>query len=173
VLIPRVLLVAFLLNPDVGLTLIRYLAPPFAMGAALVLVPFIREMKQRKKGGAAPEPKNPLGLGTAIRMTLMFQVVLMVVHVIREEFGAGGVLWSAGIVGLTDLDALTLAMARLGQQEGMLVTAAKAIGIGVLSNTMFKLGVAMGLGRGEFRKLAAAGLGLLGLASVVALWIWW
>jgi uncharacterized membrane protein (DUF4010 family) len=173
VLIPRVVLVAFLLNPAVGLELLRYVAPPFAVGVALVAVPFVREMKQRRTGGAVPEPRNPLGLGSAIRMTLVFQVVLMVVHVIREEFGVGGVLWSAGIVGLTDLDALTLAMARLGQQEGMLRTAAQAIAIGIFSNTLFKLGVALTLGGSKYRKLVAAGLGLVGLASVVALWMWW
>jgi uncharacterized membrane protein (DUF4010 family) len=173
VLLPRVLLVAFLLNPQVGLELVRYLAPPFAVGTALVVVPFMRQIKQRRKSGSAPEPKNPLGLGSAIRMTLMFQVVLMAVYLVRQEFGAGGVLWSAGIVGLTDLDALTLAMARLGQQQEMLSTAAKAVGIGVLSNTLFKLGLAVGLGAPAFRKMMAAGLGLLAVASAVALWVWW
>jgi uncharacterized membrane protein (DUF4010 family) len=106
-------------------------------------------------------------------MTLMFQVVLMVVYVVEQEFGARGVLWSAGIVGLTDLDALTVAMARLGRQPEMLTTAAKAIGIGVLSNTLFKLGVAVALGATAYRKLVTLGLGLLALASVVALWAWW
>jgi uncharacterized membrane protein (DUF4010 family) len=106
-------------------------------------------------------------------MTLMFQLVLMVIHVVEQEFGARGVLGSAAIVGLTDLDALTLAMARLGQQQDMLVTAAKAIGIGVLSNTVFKLGAAVALGGSAFRRMAAAGLGLLALASAVALWVWW
>jgi uncharacterized membrane protein (DUF4010 family) len=173
VLVPRVLLVSFLLNPDVGLELIRYVAPPFAVGAALVTVPLVRGLRERHKGEGGPEPRNPLGLGSAIRMTLIFQVVLMLVHVIRTEFGAGGVLWSAGIVGLTDLDALTLAMARLGQQEGMLRTAAQAIGIGVLSNTLFKLGVAVALGGPAYRKLVAAGLGLMAAASAVALWAWW
>jgi uncharacterized membrane protein (DUF4010 family) len=172
VLLPRVLLVAFLLNPEVGLALVRYLAPPFAVGAAMVALPFLRQVKQRQQS-AAPEPKNPLGLGSALKMTLMFQLVLMVIHVVEQEFGARGVLGSAAIVGLTDLDALTLAMARLGRQPEMLVTAAKAIGIGVLSNTVFKLGVAVALGGPVFRKMAAAGLGLLALASATALWAWW
>jgi uncharacterized membrane protein (DUF4010 family) len=173
ILLPRVLLVAFLLNPAVALALIRYLAPPFVAGAALVVIPFVREMRQRKKSGDQPAPRNPLGLASAIRMTLMFQVVLMVVYVVEQEFGARGVLWSAGIVGLTDLDALTVAMARLGRQPEMLTTAAKAIGIGVLSNTLFKLGVAVALGATAYRKLVTLGLGLLALASVVALWAWW
>ncbi|HET7038492.1 MAG TPA: MgtC/SapB family protein [Gemmatimonadales bacterium] len=172
VFIPRVLLIAFLLNPGVALALIRYVAAPFAVGAALVAVPFVREMRQRKPSGRQPEPRNPLGLGSAIRMTLMFQLVLMVVWVVEQEFGARGVLWSAGIVGLTDLDALTLAMARLGQQAEMVTTAAKAIGIGVLANTLFKLGVALGLGGAAYRKLVTLGLGTLAVATGVALWIW-
>jgi uncharacterized membrane protein (DUF4010 family) len=55
----------------------------------------------------------------------------------------------------------------------MLGTAAKAIGIGVLSNTVFKLGVAVALGGAAFRKMVLAGLGLLGLASAGALWVGW
>ncbi len=173
IMLPRVLLIAFLLNPDVGLALLPYLIPPLLVGVALVAVPFVREMKHRRKSSAAGEPRNPLGLWSAIRMTLMFQLVLMVVHVVREQFGAGGVLWSAGLVGLTDLDALTMAMTRLGEQEGMLATAARAIAIGVLSNTLFKGGLAAALGRENYRKLAVGGLVLVAAAVGAALWIGW
>jgi uncharacterized membrane protein (DUF4010 family) len=77
------------------------------------------------------------------------------------------------VVGLTDLDALTLAMATLARQDGLLPTAAKAIGIGVASNTLFKLGLAVALGRGRYRKFAAAGIGVLAATTAAALWVWW
>jgi uncharacterized membrane protein (DUF4010 family) len=172
VLLPRVVLLAFILNADVALALLRYLAPPFVVGVALVAWPFAREMRHRVKG-SAPEPRNPLRLGSAIRMTLAFQVVLMAIHVVEGAFGSGGVVWSAAVVGLTDVDAITVAMARLGERPEMLGTAARAIAIAVLANTGLKLGVTVVLGAPAFRRVASVGLGLLAAASAGALVVWW
>jgi hypothetical protein len=46
---------------------------------------------------------------------------------------------------------------------------AQAIAIGVLSNTVLKLAVALFLGRGEFRRIAGLGLVALAAASGVGL----
>jgi uncharacterized membrane protein (DUF4010 family) len=106
-------------------------------------------------------------------MTLAFQVVLMAIHVVERAFGSGGVLWSAAVVGLTDVDAITVAMARLGERPEMFGTAAKAIAIAVLANTALKLGVTVVLGAPAFRRVASVGLGLLAAASAGALVMWW
>ena len=69
------------------------------------------------------------------------------------------------------MDALTLAMNRMGATTGMAGTAAFAIAIGVLSNTVLKLTVATVLGTPAYRRVASSGLLLLGLASVAGLWL--
>jgi hypothetical protein len=51
------------------------------------------------------------------------------------------------------------------------VLAAEAIAVGILSNTVFKLAVALVLGVGAFRRMAAAGLVTLAAASCLGLWI--
>jgi uncharacterized membrane protein (DUF4010 family) len=77
-------------------------------------------------------------------------------------------LASGAIFGLTDVDALTISMAR-GLPGVSLETAAQALSIGVLSNTALKATVALSLGSGSFRWLAAGGLTLIGIGLVISL----
>ncbi len=171
-LLPRLVVITLLLNADVALRLLPYVAPMFVVGVALTARPVIRGLSQRGPADLS-SVRSPLRLWSAIKMTLAFAVVLMVVHEVERLFGSGGVLWSAAIVGLTDTDALTLAMARLGQRPDVLVVAAKAIAIGVLANTMFKLGVTVVLGTPAFRKVASLGLLVLAVAGAGALVVGW
>jgi hypothetical protein len=48
---------------------------------------------------------------------------------------------------------------------------ARAIAIGILSNTVLKLALVLSLGRGEFRRIAGLGLAALGVATGVGLWL--
>jgi hypothetical protein len=68
------------------------------------------------------------------------------------------------------MDALTVSMNHLGS-TGMVPLAARAIAVGVLTNTVFKAALAMVVGKGRFRWLALAGLALLAAASVAGLLI--
>jgi hypothetical protein len=76
------------------------------------------------------------------------------------------VLASAAVFGLTDIDALTFAMAAMGPAPADVAVAARAIAIGVLATSLFKAAVASALGAPRFR--AIAGAGVLGLAIAVA-----
>jgi uncharacterized membrane protein (DUF4010 family) len=111
--------------------------------------------------------RNPLQLGAALQMALLFQGVLMGVYAARERWGASGVFTSAGILGLTDVDGLTLSMTRGVALQVSPEVAATAIGIGVLSNTAMKLGLALLLGARRF-KLVAGGALVLMLGSLAA-----
>jgi len=173
-LFPRVLLVSLVLSPPMALRLLPYLLPPLLAGAALVLVPLLRS---RAKGGAHKTSpitgqRSPLRLASAIKMTLAFQVVLMVVYLVQQQFGTGGVLWSAAFVGLSDLDALTLAMARLAGPD-LVVIAAKAVAIGTIANGVLKLGLTVTLGTAAFRRVASWGVAVILLVGAVALWAGW
>jgi uncharacterized membrane protein (DUF4010 family) len=76
---------------------------------------------------------------------------------------------SAALVGFTDMDSLTYSMVKLGSKHADATVAARALGIGVLSNTVLKALIVFILGRGAFRTLAGAGLGVLATASAAAL----
>jgi hypothetical protein len=90
-----------------------------------------------------------------------------------RELGAPAVLWSSALVGLTAMDGLPLAMARLGQRPEMVMVAARAMAVGALANAVLKLGVSVTLGAPAFRRVASLGLGLLVATGAAALWAWW
>jgi len=167
-LVVRVGILATVLRPAVGLALIPYLAPVLLVGAAALLV--VR--RRREEAGAPVEPaRNPLGLWSAIRMAVAFQVVLLLVPVVQHVWGVTGVLASAGVLGLTDVDALTYSMTQLASGAGAAGLGAQGIAVGILSNTGLKLAIALFLGRGEFRAVAGLGLAALGAASCAGLWL--
>jgi uncharacterized membrane protein (DUF4010 family) len=118
--------------------------------------------------------RNPLQLAGALQMALLFQLVLMAVHVARQSWGAAGVFATAAVLGLTDVDALTISMARDVAEAVSPAAAATAIGIGVLANTAMKLALAVVLGSPGFRAIAGGALALmlaaLGAALGVRLW---
>ncbi len=161
VLLPRVAVLSTLLNPAVALALLPYLAPPFVAGLLLVGILYVRLRRHAPSDEEATEERNPLRVGSAIRMTLAFQAALMAIQFVRSTFGSAGILVSAALLGLTDMDALTLSMNRLGNNPDSVTLAAQAIAIGVSANAVLKLGVALLLGGAAYRWRAAAGLALL------------
>jgi uncharacterized membrane protein (DUF4010 family) len=168
VLLPRIAIVSVVLNPPVGRALVPYLLPGFIAGAIIVA------MALRRPAGAVSaldEERNPLRLASAIQMALLFQVALTASTIAAQYWGNRGVISSAVVLGLTDMDALTVSMNHLATSPEMVALAAKAIAIGVLTNTVFKAAVATVVGTGRFRWLALAGLGVLAAAAVLGLWI--
>lgn len=172
VLLLRVLVVTLALNPALPLPLLPLLVPPFIVGAVIVTVSFLRSTRKPVPKGEG-DSHNPLRLGSALGMASGFQVVLMGVAFVRERFGDAGILPTAALLGFTDMDALTLAMTRLGHSGDVLHLAARAIAIGILSNTVLKLGISLTVGRGRFRRDATLGLLALGTGSLAGLWLFW
>lgn len=117
--------------------------------------------------------ENPLGLASSLQMALAFQVVLIVIAFMQQRIGNTGVLASATLLGLTDMDALTVSMTRLGADASLTRIAAEAIGIGVLSNTLLKLTLALVTGTQTYRMRVALMLGAMAIASCVGLWLAW
>jgi len=162
----RIGLLAGALNAEVARSAIPFLLIPLAVGFLMATALF----RRRETVPTKPQmPDNPLRLVAAIQLALLFQVVLYVVHWVRGSFGSAGVFASAALVGFTDMDTLTYSMVKLGSHGAEAAVAARALGIGVLSNTILKLLMVLSLGRGTFRTIAGAGLGALTLASAAAL----
>ena len=76
-------------------------------------------------------------------MAALFQIVLMAVHLANRLWGESGILTTAAVLGLTDVDALTMSMARGMSGAAPLELAARAIAIGVAANTALKLALAL------------------------------
>ena len=164
VLIPRVLVISAVLNPDVAIALLPRLVPPFIVGAGIVLFAWRRDVPSQ-----APEPestRSPLRFSSALKMTIAFQVALSLMAFVRVEFGNNGLYGTAAALGLTDVDALTVSMSTPSAQLPADL-AARVLAFGILVNTMMKLGLAIVIGRFKFRRIVSVGLGGLALASGV------
>ncbi len=170
VLPARVGLVTLVLSPAVARQALPYLAAPLVAGMVLVAIGLRRT---RMTGSDGVIHGSPLGLLSAIRMSVLFAAALAGINWIRAAWGASGVIATAVVLGLTDLDALTVAMARLGAErpDTLLALAAAGIAVGIMTNTVVKLGIALVVGRGRFRREAGIGLAVLAVAvgAVIAL----
>jgi uncharacterized membrane protein (DUF4010 family) len=170
VLFARVFIVTAALSMGTARALAPYLIAPAVIGGAIVGDAVWRQPS--RTGAGAPAERNPLRLLAAVRMTVAFALVLLVIPLVERLWGSGGVLGSAAILGLTDLDALTYTMARLGETSGDTALAARAIGVGLAANTLAKLGLAMVLGAAPFRRRAAPALSALALGVLAGLVFW-
>jgi uncharacterized membrane protein (DUF4010 family) len=162
-LFPRVLTATAVLNWPLAVALLPVMLPPFAVLAAATAWGVWRTPRQ---AGTTPASANPLRVAAALQMAVLFQGVLYAVDAAQAWFGQAGLLTSAAALGLTDVDALTVTMARgLGARAG-LDDAAQAIAVGILANTLLKATMAVVVGRGACRGLTASAL--LVVAAVLA-----
>lgn len=164
VLFVRVMVAVAVLNATLLPALIPLLIAPFVVGALAAFVP----LRDKSSGrGPVAAPRNPLQLISAIQMVLAFQVVLFVMEVANRRFGSAGLLGSAAVLGLTDVDALTVSIAYRVSQGVSPDVGAVALAVGILCNGLTKLALALAVGRGQFRVLASAGLAAITLAGLV------
>ncbi|MBZ0146249.1 MAG: MgtC/SapB family protein [Pseudorhodoplanes sp.] len=155
--------------------LLPTLAPPLA-SAAVILAGGAFCLLAGKTERQPPKlhVDNPLALGTALKLAAFIAFVLLCVAIVRPALGNPGVFVLGGISGLADVDAVTIAMARLGRGEVGPDIAAQAVLIAVAVNTGAKAVLAgwtggrpIGLLVGTISALAlAAGL----VASVTLNW---
>lgn len=113
--------------------------------------------------------KNPFSLVAAARFGLVFALVLLVVKLTERYAPVEGLYVVAGVAGLTDVDAITLSLAEFARQSGDLATAAAAIALAALSNTLVKCGMVVVLGSQPLRlrlMLATAAIVAVGLAAI-------
>ncbi|MGH7894528.1 MAG: DUF4010 domain-containing protein [Candidatus Binatia bacterium] len=97
------------------------------------------------------------------------QCVLLAVQLAHERWGSVGLLVSGAVLGLTDVDALTISMARSAVLGAAGETAARALAMGMLANTVLKFGVALVVGRARFRRLVTGGLAAIAAAAAASI----
>lgn len=120
--------------------------------------------------GQVPTVKNPLDITTAIKFALLYAAVVFLIEKTGNGLGSGFLAISF-FSGIPDTAALVMSMANQASDlpdSGTLSYTLAALGImvGVFSNTLVKLGLSVIFGRGQFRVLAATGLGITALANL-------
>jgi len=163
VLFFRVAIAVAVLNAALLPVLARYLAGPLivAISAVALAWPSLRGTK-----ADAAALKNPLQLLSAVEMALLFQVVLFAVYYMRQWVGDAGMLASGFVLGLTDVDALTLSMTRSVSTGTTIESACRAIAMGIVANSIMKAVIAVAIGNRRFAW--QTGLSLIGMAAAGA-----
>ncbi|MBV6520333.1 MAG: hypothetical protein MNPFHGCM_00438 [Gemmatimonadaceae bacterium] len=166
----RVAAVSAMLDPRVAMQLLPYLAP-LAVAAALATW---LALKRTPSGPGAPSPQipdeqSPLRLRSAIEMAVFFQIAISALALMRGWIGNAGVTASAILLGLTNMDALTIAMTSGDAESTLGDMAARSLVVGILSNTVFKGAIALVVGRGAFRLYVIGGLTVIAIVLVLGL----
>lgn len=168
----RVLVLASAVN----IGILPRLAPAvFAMTAAGVAGAWV--VARGASTEAAPKGAkftNPFSLKAAVAFGLIYSAVLLVVRAATEYLGTGGMYAAAALSSVADVDAVTIAFSRLGPGETAWRAPAAAVTLAAVVNTLVKLGLAAGLGRGAFRGHVAWALGIMaavGAAAGVAVYL--
>jgi len=117
---------------------------------------------------------NPFELGSAVGFALLFAVILVGSKAASDYLGAAGTYAAGLVAGLTDVDAITLSMAKLAGRNGLSVeVAATTIFLGVASNTVAKgVMAAVAGGWGFGRRVLGAQLVVLAAGAVGAAIAW-
>lgn len=175
VLVPRVLVISSVLNPDVAGALLPYVVPAGVIGAAVVALAWRTGGKWDTPTQAtapvswlAPDEKNPLRLWVAIRLAAIFQLAIMAITFARETWAVKGLYGTSVLLGLTDVDALTVSM-NAPSTEILPAIAARAIAVGILANTIVKFGISAALGSARYRLIAGGVLLVMAAAIGAAL----
>jgi uncharacterized membrane protein (DUF4010 family) len=164
-LFPRVLLASAVLAPALAWGLWPAFLAPLAIGIVLLA----RGVTTHAEDTDVPADSNPLHVVAALQMAVLFQVVLSLVSLAEDWFGEAGLYASAGVLGLTDVDALTISMAQRATSGTPVEVAAAALTLGILANTIVKTMIALVVGRGAFRLFAT--LGLAAMAASLGAWL--
>lgn len=171
-MLPRMLLVASVLNAD----LFRPMLIPAVVMALLVYLPaFFYWYSHSNNTTANASPlENPLELKVALSFGLLLTMVLLLGKALSTWFGDAGILALAAASGIADVDAITLSLARMSQDNLTLPITVTGIVIAAAVNNLVKGGMATVIGGRDIGLrvgLPLAGSAIGGLLSVW-LWIW-
>ncbi|MET0631410.1 MAG: DUF4010 domain-containing protein [Xanthobacteraceae bacterium] len=117
--------------------------------------------------------RNPFEFWSVVGFALFLGAIIVLGRAVGETFGATGAVAGAIVVGLADVDAVTVSMARLAPETLSARQAALAILAAVASDTVSKIAIGAAIGRGWFAaELAVMAAGCI-LIGGTAAWLTW
>ena len=167
VLYMRGLLLTAIFDRELGIYLAPRLVALFVLGAV-----FAGFLFRKKATSSAEKPPlgNPVELGRAVTLGLIFSGVVVLSRVAQARLGTQG-LWLTGVVGgFIDVDSVAVAVARLHQQ-GMapVESAGGAFLLATLSNAVLKSGIVLIIGGARLARIVLPAFGILVVGTVAIL----
>jgi uncharacterized membrane protein (DUF4010 family) len=151
----RILAVAGALAP----TLLTGLAWPLGIFTALSVIAGLLAIRRSGKADAAAELlKSPFEFGLVVKLVVVLGLVMAAARAMSAVYGAQGLLPLSAFAGLVDVDAVTLAVARMTTSEGLdSSVAAQAVLLAAAVDSVSKTGIAVVVGGRGFGILFAVG----------------
>ncbi|HQU28949.1 MAG TPA: MgtC/SapB family protein [Nitrospirales bacterium] len=153
----RMLVIVSLLQPDLFLML---LAPLGGMAVCGYVMSFILYGKAQRTPADGPDVshRNPFELRPALGFGVLYAGVLFISKAAQTYLGDQGLYASSLLAGTTDVDAIMLSIVRL-QQDGLPAwTAATAVTLAAMTNTVVKTLLAGWFGGKPLMKYVAPGM---------------
>lgn len=114
---------------------------------------------------------NPLQLPTALKFGALLAVILVAATALKEWFGDQGIYLLALLSGLMDVDAITLSLSKMAQNEITNYVATMGIVISVISNTLVKAGLFV-LWAGWHKSIDLLWMiGIISAGGVLSVWL--
>ncbi len=170
VLVPRVIVVIALINPQLALASALPLTAMAVPTIVFAVWYYFRGDKDTQV--EAPAVGNPLSLKTAIKFALLYAAVAFLVTVATANDWQGSLLPLSFVSGLTDVNAISLSMARGQRGDGLpLQLAVNAVVLAVVANSLLKGIVAIVGGAPRLRLPIALVLGATALAGTAMIFV--
>lgn len=158
VMYPRILLETLVVDRGLALQLLPAILAITATAVLAATVLWRRADHGRSSG--APEPlqvTNPLNFGVALQFGAVYMLVQWLMMLATAHFPAQGLYAGALLFGATDMDAITLSIARQGEVAGP--QRGTAILLATMSNTVMKFLIVLFFGDRGLRTRVGIGFG--------------
>lgn len=142
----RILVIASVFNRPLSAALAVPLVAMAAVGLAGALVLRLAEPPPEHSRPDIREIANPVELGMALKFGALLAVVIVAARYFQDWFGTAGVYAVAALSGVTDVDAVTISMARMARGDLAMTAATGAIVTAASVNTVVKGGIALVVG---------------------------
>lgn len=172
IMFARILAIVAFVNPALERHLALSMTGGLAGGAVASAVIWFRS-RRTGRDAAAVAVSNPFELQRALQFALAFAVILIASKAAALYLGTAGTYATGLVAGTTDVDAISLSMAKLAGSHVTFQVAATTVFLAAASNTISKGVLAVALGGWPFGRVVLAGQALMLAAGAIGLAIGW
>lgn len=164
----RVLVMIFVVDATLLPELLTPLAAMTLAGYGCAALLYLRPAGSHLDGTTVPH-RNPFELSVALKFGLFYAVVMLCAKAAQTYFGSRGLYVASTLAGFGDVDALILSVARFHQEGLAGPSAAAAITLATMTNSVVKAGLTAWLGNAPLAWRVAAGVATMLMAGGFAL----
>jgi len=167
---PRILIYCLIINT----ALLPNLIWPVAVMTVLLYGPAIfiwRKHSRQTKVSQPPLSQNPLDLSSALIFGALLTGILLLGEFLKNSFGDAGIYALAATSGVADVDAITLSLTRMSNNDLAMNVAVVGIVIAAAVNNLVKSGMAWSIGNRQTGLMVGGPMVLSLAAGLLVAWL--